>query len=85
MELKLLLERYKNFGFSQKRIKEIVLSVSEQCSFKISSEDIEIKQTEVKINVSGTKRTHFILIKQKFEDLLQKELKKEGLVVTKVF
>jgi hypothetical protein len=85
MELRLLLEKYKNLGFSQKRIKEITLLVCSNFSLKINSDDIDVKQTEIKINISGTKRMHFVLIKQKLEKQLQEELQKEGLLVTKIF
>jgi hypothetical protein len=85
MEIKLLLERYKNIGFSERRIKEITFAVFEQNSFKLESQDVEIKQTEIKIKVSGTKKTHFVLLKQKIEKELQEALKKEGLLVTKLF
>ena len=85
MEIRLLLEKYKNLGYSQKKIKEITLEVCEKFSLKLNSEDVEIKKTEIRICISGTKRTHFVLIKQKLEESLQEEFKKEGLLVTKIF
>jgi len=85
MEIRFLLEKYKNLGFSSKRIKEITLKVCEQFSLKLNSDDIEIKQTEVKIKISGTRRTHFVLVKGKLEKTLQEELQKEGLLVSKIF
>jgi hypothetical protein len=85
MEIRLLLEKYKNLGFSQKRIKEITLSSCEKFSLKLGGDDVEIKQTEIKINISGTRRAHFVLVKQKLEQHLQEEFKKEGLLVTKIY
>lgn len=85
MEIRFLLEKYKNLGFSEKRIKEITLLVCEQYSLKLTSDDIVIKQSEVKIQISGAPRAHFVLIKNKFEQSLQEMLKKEGLVVTKIY
>ena len=85
MELRLLLEKYKNLGFSQKRIKEITFSVCEEFSLRLNTEDVEIKQTEIKIKISGSKKMHFTLVKQKLEKRLQEELQKENLLVTKIF
>lgn len=85
MEIKLLLEKYKNIGFSEKRIKDITFLMFEKFSLPLGQEDVEIKQTEIKIKISGTKRMHFVLIKQKLEKELQEELKKQGLLVTKIF
>jgi hypothetical protein len=85
MEIRLLLEKYKNLGFSEKRIKELTLIVCGQYSLNITSDDIDIKQSEVKIKVSGAPRAHFVLIKNKFEQSLQEVLKKEGLLVTKIY
>lgn len=85
MEIKLLLEKYKNLGFSQKRVKEIMLITFEKFNLKVDSDDIKINQTEIKINISGTKRTHFTLIKKQFEEELQTVLKGEGLLITKIY
>ncbi len=85
MEIRLLLEKYKNLGFSEKKIKEITLRVCEEFSLVIESDNIVIKQTEIKIQVSGAPRAHFVLIKRKFEERLQEELKKEGLKITKIY
>ncbi len=84
MELKLLLEKYKNLGYSQKRIKEIIFDIFSSNSFVINSDQIEVKNNEVKIKISGTARTQFILYKTKIEKELQEKLKEEGLVVTKI-
>lgn len=85
MEIRLLLEKYKNLGFSQKRIKEITHMVCEQFSLKLESDEVEVKETEIKIKVSGAKRAHFTLVKNKLEESLQEEFKKEGFLVTKIF
>lgn len=84
MEIKLLLEKYKKIGFPEKKIKEITFAVCEKFSLILEQEDVEIKQTEIKIKISGTKRMHFVLIKQKLEKELQEEFKKEGLLVTRI-
>lgn len=85
MEIRLLLEKYKNLGFSQKRIKEITYMVFEQFSFNLGTDEIEVKETEIKIKVSGAKRAHFALLKNKIEESLQQEFKKEGFLITKIF
>ncbi len=85
MELKLFLEKYKNLGYSQKRIKEILLDVFKKNSFEVESDQIEIKNTEIKVKISGAARTQFILIKTKIEKDLQEKLKAEGLFVSKIF
>lgn len=85
MEIKFLLEKYKNLGFSEKKIKEITLRVCEEFSLIVSSDDVLIKQTEVKINISGSARAHFALVKSKLEHSLQESLQKEGLKVTKLY
>jgi hypothetical protein len=85
MEIRFLLEKYKNLGFSEKRIKEITLAVCEQFSLKLKPENIEIKKDEVKICVSGASRMHFVLIKPKLEEALRAELQKEGLKIFKIY
>lgn len=85
MELKFLLEKYKKLGFSERRIKELTLEVSQKFGLHITSEHIIVKDTELKIQISGTARTHFVLIKPKLEVELQKALQEEGLSVTKIF
>lgn len=85
MEIRLLLEKYKNLGFSEKRIKEITLLVCNQYSLKLTSDDVVIKQSEIHIKVSGSPRAHFILIKKKLEQNLQEMFKQEGLLVTKIY
>lgn len=85
MEIKLLLEKYKNLGFSQKRIKEITLEVFKQFNLNLESSDVEIKNNEVKILISGTRRTHFVLIKRKIEEKIKEDLKKEGFFISKIY
>ncbi len=85
MEIKLLLEKYKNIGFSERKIKDITFTICNKNLIKIEEKDIQVNQTEIKINISGTKKTHFTLLKTKIEKELQEEFKKEGLLVTKVF
>ncbi len=51
----------------------------------VTSDEVIVNQTELKINISGTKRTHFVLVKAKIEKRLQEELTKEGLLVTKIY
>ncbi len=85
MEIKLLLEKYKNIGFPQKKIKEITLLVCKNFLLPLGDDDIQIKDTQIKILISGAKRTQFILYKQKIEQALQEEFKKEGLIITKIF
>jgi len=85
MEIRLLLEKYKKLGFSQKRIREITERILKEFFMNIDSDQIIVNQTELKINISGTKRTHFVLLKSKIEKRLQEDLTKEGLLITKVY
>lgn len=85
MEIKLLLDKYKNLGYSQNKIKEAVLLISTDFSLNLKPEDVLIKDWEIKLSISGVKRTHFVLIKKQFEDKLTQELKKEGLFVSKIY
>ncbi len=85
MEIKFLLEKYKNLGFSQKRIKEITFEVFKQFSFSLNPGDIQIKDNEIKVMFSGTKRTHFVLIKKNLEEKIKEDLKKEGFSVFKIY
>lgn len=85
MELKFLLEKYKNLGFSQKRIKEIFMQTSKTFLLQLEDGDVEVKDGEIKIKISGSKRTHFFLIKEKLQKELQEQLQREGLKVTKIF
>ncbi len=85
MEIRFLLEKYKNLGFSEKRIKELTLEICEQYKLILTSDDVSIKQTEVKINVSGSARAHFVLVKKLLEQSLQEALAKEGLKVSKIY
>ncbi len=85
MEIKLLLEKYKKIGFSQKRIKEIFITVSKKFILELKEEDVEVKDSQIKLNISGTKRTHFVLVREKMFKELEQELSKEGLKITKIF
>lgn len=85
MQINLLLEKYKKLGFSQKRIKEIINVVFNSNNLKVEFSDIEVKDSEVKLLISGTKRTHFILMKKKIEEQIQKELEKEGIKISKIY
>ena len=85
MEIRFLLEKYKNLGFSEKKIKEITLLVCEEYSLQVNSENIDIKQSEIKIKISGAPRAHFVLVKTKLEETLRERLKKEGLTISKIY
>lgn len=81
MEIRLLLEKYKNFGFSQKRIKEITCEVCARFSIFIKDEDIIIKEPEIRIQVSGARKVEYILLKTKIQEVLLLEFEKEGIKI----
>ena len=86
MEIGLLLQKYAKLGFSQKRTKEILLEVfNSDFSFDIDPKDVEVKDTEIKLKISGVKRTQFVLYKNKIEKTVQERLKKEGIIVSKIY
>lgn len=85
MELKFLLEKYKKLGFSQKRIKELCIEISRGQGLFLMDDNVEVKDGEIKMKISGSKRTHFFLIQEKLKKQLQETFEKEGLKVTKIF
>ncbi len=85
MEVRFLLEKYKNIGYSQKRIKEIIEEVFKKNNIPLSKNEFEIIDTEVRVKISGVKRTHFILLKNKIEEEIKTTLTKEGLFVSSIF
>lgn len=85
MEISFLLQKYAKLGNSLKRTKEIVLqTLQDDFSIHIQPSDIEIKDTEVKIKMSGVKRTHFTLLKSKIEENIQSKLKAEKILISKI-
>ena len=86
MEIGLLLKKYAGLGFASKRIKEIVLStLNDSFSMGLSPADVELKDGEVRIRISGTRRTHFALLRQDIEKALRENLSKEGFSIHKIF
>jgi len=86
MEIGFLLQKYAQLGFSQKRTKEIVLEVfNTDFSFDIDPKDVEVKDTEIKLKISGARRTQFVLYKNEIEKGIQARFKKEGITVSKIY
>ncbi len=86
MQIGLLLQKYAQLGFGQKRIKEIVLStLVDSFSIEIDPKDVEVKDTQVKIKVSGVRKAHMALMRETIEKTLQENLSKEGFSVTNIF
>ena len=85
MQIGLLLQKYAHLGHSQKRIKEVVYNIFIQNSFDITSKDIDVRDTEVIIKISGARRAHFVLLRNKIEESIKQELKKEGIIVSSIF
>lgn len=86
MEIGFLLQKYAKLGYSVKRTKEIVLqTMQDDFSIQLDSKDIEVKDGEVKIKMSGVKRTHFTLLRSKIEEAIQTKFKSEGIIVSKIF
>lgn len=84
MEIKLLLEKYKNFGYSQKRIQEITSEIFSQFSIILEPQDIEIKEYEIRIKVSGVRKVEYVLLKSKIQEVLLLEFKKEGFNIKEI-
>jgi hypothetical protein len=53
--------------------------------FGLESKDVEIKDNEVKIRVSGVRKFEFTLKRETIEKTLQENLSKEGFSVSKIF
>jgi hypothetical protein len=78
MEIRLLLEKYKNFGFSQKRIREITNEVFLRFSIQLDEENIRLNDSEIRIQVSGSRKVEYLLLKSKIQEMLFLEFEKEG-------
>lgn len=86
MEIGFLLQKYAKLGYSIKRTKEIVLqTMQDDFSIYLDPNDVEVKDGEVKIKMSGVKRTHFTLLRSKIEESIQTKFKEEGIIVSKIF
>lgn len=85
MEISFLLQKYAKLGYSLKKTKEIILQVlKDDFSISIDSKDIDVKDTEVKLKISGVRRVEFVLLRSKIEEAVQSRLKEEGIIVTKI-
>lgn len=86
MEIRFLLEKYAQLGFAQKQTKEIILKILQNdFHIDILSKEIEIKETEVRIKVSGVRKTHITLNKHKIEEAILNELKEKGIFISKIY
>ena len=86
MHIGLLLQKYAGLGYESKRIKEIILETfAGSFSMPLEPKDVEIKNGDVKINISGVRRTHFVLMRSQIEKALQENLSKEGFSISKIF
>ena len=86
MQIGLLLQKYAKLGFASKRIREIVMeTMNDTFAFGLESKDVEIKDGEVKIKVSGVRKFEFTLKREIIEKTLQDNLSKEGFSVSKIF
>lgn len=86
MEIGFLLKKYARLGYSLKRTKEIILQVlKDDFSISIDPKDVEVKDNEVKLKISGVRRTELVLLRNKIEELIQAKLKEEDIIVSKIF
>ena len=85
MEIRFLLEKYKQFTNTQEKIKKSVCVVFVENKINIEEKDIQIKNDEIFITCSGVRRVEFILLKNKLNSDLQKEFEKEGLKIKTLF
>lgn len=85
MEIRLLLEKYKNLGYSQNKIREITQDILKKNNIFIETGDMVVKDFEIRLNISGVKKTEFILQKSKIQEELLLEFKKEGFSIKEIF
>jgi len=86
MEIGFLLKKYARLGYSLKRTKEIILQVlKDDFLISIDPKDVEVKDNQVKLKISGVRRTEFVLLRSKIEESIQIKLKEEDIVVSKIF
>jgi hypothetical protein len=86
MEIGFLLKKYARLGYSLKRTKEIILQVlKDDFSISIDPKDVEVKDNQVKLKISGVRRTEFVLLRSKIEESIQIKLKEEDIIVSKIF
>jgi hypothetical protein len=86
MEIGFLLKKYARLGYSLKRTKEIILQVlKDDFSISVDPKDVEVKDNQVKLKISGVRRTEFVLLRSKIEESIQIKLKEEDIVVSKIF
>lgn len=85
MELKFLLEKYKKIGSSEKKIKEIIQKIFLNYNIGISLNEIQIRNFDVYIKISGVKKNEYILLKNKILFDIQKNLTEEGLIVKNIY
>ena len=86
MEIGFLLQKYAKLGYSTKRTKEIVLqSLQDDFSIILDPKNVEVKDNEVKLKVSGVRRTQFVLLKTSIQNKIKEKLEKEGIVVSNIF
>lgn len=84
MEIRLLLEKYKNLGFAQNKIKEITIRVCNQFALHIEPVDVDVKEFEVFIRVSGVRKVEYVLLKSKIQEVLLLEFEKEGFKIKEI-
>lgn len=85
MEIRLLLEKYKNLGFSQNKIREITQDVFKKNNIFIETGDMDVKDFEIRLKISGVKKTEFILKKTKIQEELLLEFKNGGYSIKEIF
>lgn len=71
--ISIYLEKFKNYGFEKIKIKEVVISVfKDNLGVVLDRKDIDFNGENIRINLSGSKRSEFFINK----NLIQKEVVK---------
>jgi uncharacterized ubiquitin-like protein YukD len=74
-KIELFLEKYKNFGQSEKKLKEkIIKTIKDFFDINLETRQIEIKNGKIFIKISGVEKAEIFLNKNKLEKILEKEI-----------
>lgn len=82
-QISVYLSKFKNLGLEENLIKNQVLEVfNNKFSFDLKREQVEYKNGNLKINISGPQKTEIVLKKEEIVKVLNKEFEK---INTKIF
>ncbi len=80
--ISIFLEKYGNIGLKESQIKNaLIKSVLNSCKFSLDEKEIKVSKNQIKINVSGSKKSEIYLSQKEIEEDFYSELKKVNLVI----